>query len=49
MYGAKVAMVNFDPGMSSIYYQQWIELLTFDSTTTNGIMSKTNASGWRHH
>ena len=38
MYRAMVALGNFDPGMSSLYYQQWMELLNFDGTATNDIM-----------
>ena len=40
MYGTMVPQGNFDPGMSSLYCQQLIELLTLDGTATNGIATK---------
>ena len=35
-----VALGKFDPGTSSHYYQQLMELLNFDGTTMNGITAK---------
>ena len=40
MYGLIVVLGNFDLRMSSPYCQQWIELLTFYGTATNGVMGK---------
>ena len=40
MYGTMVVLGKFDPGTSSHYYQQLMELLNFDGTTMNGITAK---------
>ena len=37
---AMVMMGNFDPGTSSLYYQQWIKLFSFNGTETNDIVTK---------